>query len=366
MHRGTFVAGLALLCAGLAYAQAPAAETPKKASGFAVSPFGPMIDAVVPSPPTPFRGADGQWRLMYELHITNLADELLLTKIEVSGDVGTLKTFEGAELADLLKPVVKTDDPRKIGGGLRVIAFLSVPLPDGQAPQKVRHRLTIGGTTVELAPVALRAPKPIVIGAPLRGTDWMAANGPDNRSGHRRAMIPVNGNLAIAQRFAIDWIQLKTATATFTGDPMDNKNYQAYGADLLAVADGTVVATKDGIPENVPGVNSRAVPITLETVAGNHIVLDLGGGNYCMYAHLQPGSLRVKVGEKVKRGQVLGLLGNSGNSTEPHLHFQVMDGPSPLGSEGLPYHIDAFEVLGGKSAGKKENALPLQNMKVKF
>jgi len=94
--------------------------------------------------------------------------------------------------------------------------------------------------------------------------------------------------------------------------------------------------------------------------------MDLGRGNYCMYAHLQPGSLKVKAGDRVKRGQVLGLLGNSGNPTEPHLHFQVMDGPSPLGAEGLPYLIDSFELLSGQNAGKKENALPMQNMRIKF
>ena len=117
-----------------------------------------------------------------------------------------------------------------------------------------------------------------------------------------------------------------------------------YGAEVLAVANGLVVATKDGIPENVPGITSRAVPITSETVGGNHIVLDLGGGRYAFYAHFQPGSLKVKVGDRVTRGQVIGLVGNSGNSTEPHLHFHISDGVSPLGSEGLPY------VLTGRRA----------------
>ncbi len=84
------------------------------------------------------------------------------------------------------------------------------------------------------------------------------------------------------------------------------------------------------------------MPITLETVAGNHIDLDLGGGVYAMYAHLQPGSLRVKVGDKVKRGQLLALVGNTGNSTEPHLHFQLMNDNSPLGSDGLPYALSGF------------------------
>ena len=109
------------------------------------------------------------------------------------------------------------------------------------------------------------------------------------------------------------------------------------------------------------------MPITLETIAGNHVIVDLGGGHFALWAHLRPGSLRVKVGDHVKRGQVLGLVGNSGNSSEPHLHFQVMDGPSSLGSEGVPYAFDAFDQLdatGQISTKKKE--LPSDKAVVSF
>jgi murein DD-endopeptidase MepM/ murein hydrolase activator NlpD len=144
-----------------------------------------------------------------------------------------------------------------------------------------------------------------------------------NNSGHRRALIPVGGKAHIAQRFAIDWVQKRESGQTWVTDQLKNENYRCYGAEALAVADGVVVAVKDGIPQNIPGATSRAVPITLETVGGNHVILDLGQGRYAFYAHLQPGSLRVNVGDKVRRGQVVGLVGNSGNSTEPHLHFHI-------------------------------------------
>jgi len=137
-----------------------------------------------------------------------------------------------------------------------------------------------------------------------------------------------------------------------------------------------VTETKDGIPENVPGIDSRAVPITLETVGGNHVILDIGGGHFAFYAHLQPGSLRVKLGEKVRRGQVVGLVGNSGNSTEPHLHFHIENGSSPLGAEGLPYSLASFEVVGRgegwKPADAKgpaevhKNEIPMENEVVNF
>lgn len=133
---------------------------------------------------------------------------------------------------------------------------------------------------------------------------------------------------------------------TFSGDEKKNESYICYGQKVHAVANGVVTEVKDGIPQNVPGMDSRAVPITLETVAGNHIILDIGNGVYAFYAHLQPGSLRVKVGDRVKAGQVLALLGNSGNSTEPHLHFHLIDRNSPLGGEGLPFAYPSYSLLG--------------------
>jgi murein DD-endopeptidase len=217
---------------------------------------------------------------------------------------------------------------------------------------------------------------PIAISSPLRGDHWLAGNGPSNTSGHRKALIPIDGHAAISQRFAIDWVQLRDDGKTFHDNEKDNKNYLAYGNNALAVADGVVTEVKDGIPENVPGANSRAVPITLETVGGNHVILDIGGGHFAFYAHLQPGSLRVKLGDKVRRGQVLGLVGNSGNSTEPHLHFHIENGSSPLGAEGLPYSLASFEVVGNGWGWKPtdakgpaevhKNEIPMENEVVNF
>ncbi len=134
----------------------------------------------------------------------------------------------------------------------------------------------------------------------------------------------------------------------FHGDPKVNKNWVGFGTGVLAVADATVSATHDGIPENEPA-DKRAVPITLETIGGNYVILDLGAGRYAFYAHLQPGSLKVHAGDKVRRGEVLGLLGNTGNSDAPHLHFHVADANNPLGAEGLPYVSPSFVSPGGES-----------------
>jgi murein DD-endopeptidase MepM/ murein hydrolase activator NlpD len=225
-------------------------------------------------------------------------------------------------------------------------------------------------------------PAPVRIGAPLRG-EWLAANGPSNASGHRRTPLALNGAVAIAQRFGIDFLQVDSSDRTFRGDSTNNANYLAYGEEILAVGDGIVVATKDSIPENTPrSPVARAVPITLETVGGNHIVIDLGGGHYAFYAHVQPGSLRVRAGDRVRRGQVIALVGNSGNSTEPHLHFHIVDGiaagTSTLGAEGLPYELASFDLDGRCSIGVTgvrcarerpttvNRGMPLQNQLVRF
>ncbi|MGH2583434.1 MAG: M23 family metallopeptidase, partial [Dehalococcoidia bacterium] len=117
---------------------------------------------------------------------------------------------------------------------------------------------------------------------------------------------------------------------------------------------------------------------------GNHVVVDIGGGRFAFYAHLQPGSLRVQVGEGVTRGQVIGLLGNTGNSDAPHLHFHVMDGPEPLASNGLPYVFRSFESegtltntvddlvegqpaqIGPALAGRHRLQIPMNNQVVDF
>ena len=342
----------------------------------------------IPKPPTIAAGDGGSF-LVYELHLTNFAPaNVTLRKIEVltaGANVQTLLTLQDSALARALsRPGISgalIDRPR-LGGGLRAVAFLWVPVQD-TPPDRVRHRVTLevgsgdsvrtrtadGGETAVAADVA-------VIGPPLRGMGWLAANGPSNESGHRRALIPVDGTPSIAQRFAIDYVQVDSSGRTFSGDRANNANYYAQGEDALAVLDGVVAATKDSIPENVPGINSRAVPITLETVGGNHVIVDIGGGRYAFYAHLQPGSLRVRKGDRVKRGQVLGLVGNSGNSTEPHLHFHLSDSASPLGSEGIPYVHESFEVIGScrslmgnctrPAPETRRREMPFANMIVRF
>ena len=168
----------------------------------------------------------------------------------------------------------------------------------------------------------------------------------------------------ISRRYAIDWEQIKDG-ATFSGDSRDVRSYFAYGRPVLAVADGRVVTARDGLPDNVPGHGESfhpAVPITIETVAGNTITLDLGGGQFAYYMHLQPGSLRVKVGDRVRRGQVLARIGSTGDAREPHLHFEITTSSKLASGEGVPYLIDRYRCksASGGTMELRVHELPLQ------
>jgi murein DD-endopeptidase MepM/ murein hydrolase activator NlpD len=158
----------------------------------------------------------------------------------------------------------------------------------------------------------------------------------------------VNGRVWLAQRFAVDWEQLDANGRIYSGPREKLESYTIYGKSVLAVANAVVVSVTNGFREQTPGKYPSA--ISLDEADGNSVMLDLRDHRYALYAHLQPESIKVTRGQSVKLGQVIGLVGDTGNSLVPHLHFQVTDGPSSLASNGLPYEIDDFQVT-GKSSG---------------
>jgi hypothetical protein len=316
-----------------------------------------QIQATIPAPPTAFRGG-GAWHLCYEIHLTNFSSSAwALQGIAVSSETGAaLLTVPSAALGNVLfhpgySPNAQPPSLTDIAPGEAVIAYMWIDLQQNLAfPARLQHELTVRkageSNSVQVdsvsTPVLTDLPQ---IMPPLHGKNWVAGSAPSNSSPHRRTIIIYDGKPYIAQRYAIDWVQFGDDNRTYSGNPKDNRSYHCFGLEAYAVADATVVEVKDGIPENVPTENP-AVPINFETVAGNHVNLDLGGGVYAMYAHLQPGSIRVKLGDHVTSGQVIGLVGNTGNSSEPHLHFQLMNHNSPLASEGVPYTFTNFYVAG--------------------
>jgi hypothetical protein len=300
----------------------------------------------------------GRRHSAYELYVTNWGKTpLKITKLDVIGKdddkVVVNQSASDKQLAAMFMPIngdgTKPNDPGLKPGETGVFFIFTEWLPDQGDPDNFDTAITIeqhgersGSGTIQAPAIELDQDDPIVIQTPLHGKNWLAANAPSNTSAHRRAMLPVNGQPHIGQRYAIDWIQLGDDGKAFTGDEHDNKSYHAWDQEIHAVADGKIVEVKDGIPENVPDSGKLAVQITNDTLPGNRIIQELSEGHYAAYAHLRPGTIKVKVGDTVHAGDVLAHLGNSGNSTEPHLHFQVCDAPSFPASEGLPFAIDQY------------------------
>jgi len=134
-------------------------------------------------------------------------------------------------------------------------------------------------------------------------------------------------------------------------DPTQAANYPGYGALVFAVAPGQVVTTVDQFPEQVPGTVPPPGTFDAEHNEGNSVVILLRNGTYASYGQLQAGSVIVKPGAHVRRGQPIAKLGNSGNSSAPHLHFQLMSGPS-VGADGLPFVLGAFGYAGQIDAAR--------------
>ncbi|HYC21622.1 MAG TPA: M23 family metallopeptidase [Candidatus Bathyarchaeia archaeon] len=317
----------------------------------------PVLASVVVAP-IPVPQSDGQWKLVYELEVANATDQpMTIESLEVrepEPHEATVKTLSTKEIENNLVVPGNVKSPT-LGPGQAGILFVNLSFARReQVPARLVHRITattdqargsLPAKSVENAVARLQVDPavPISIGPPLRGDRWVAVASCCD-SYHRRAALPVNGRRTLAQRFAIDWIQLDAQNRMASGDPSRNESFPQFGADAIAVADATVVHVTDGLPNHTPG----ALPgdTTLANADGNSVVLDLGGSRFALYAHLQPASIQVHEGERVRRGQLLGRVGNSGNTDAPHLHFHVMDGPSPLASNGLPYVIDGFELIG--------------------
>ena len=204
------------------------------------------------------------------------------------------------------------------------------------APPERQDIVAIGGET------KVDGREVIILGPPLVGERYLSADSCCDATRHTRAALPVNGRIRLSQRFAVDWEQLDADGRIYAGVRENPESYTIFGKDVLAVSDATVVSVIDGLPNQPPGKLPVALPI--EEADGNSIVLDLGGERYALYAHLERGSISVRAGDKVYKGQVIARVGNSGNTLAPHLHFHVMDSSSPLASNGLPYAIDRFQI----------------------
>lgn len=353
-----------------------------KPDGLPAAPSFPLqLEMRVPFQPTAFPSADHVY-LMYELHFTNFEmNPVSLRRIEVfdadKKNARPIAALEASELDDLKQvvgswPSVGNTDSAELRSGQSEVLFLCIAFErSAHVPDNLRHRVLTTESAVEGAVVGTHNTELRVLGPPVKGADWLASDGPSNEeSNHHRRGLPIfGGRTLISRRYAIDWQQSESG-ATFSGDALDKGSYFAYGKPVVAVADARVVRVRNGLAENVPGHDEGfhpAVPITMQTLAGNFITLDLGKGQFAHYLHLKPGSLRVKAGDRVRRGQILAKIGSSGDAREPHLHFEVTDSPILMVGEGVPYLIDRYRVKSARDSWvNRKQELPMKDMLIDF
>jgi Peptidase family M23 len=364
--------------AGAAISSAPMRVTPPVADAYT-----PVIASVVGPPTVPFKGTDGKYHVSYDLDLQNASTmPATLQKLEVVDGADpkkVLASYEGDALLERLRTLngqagVVSDALIEPGAGR--LFYVDVTLDSLEhAPKAVLHHLALLGarsprsvvteaTPIDytITPFSISARAPMVLPPPVTGTGWVAVNACCALEfPHRPSDGSFSGQIVNSQRFATDWKRMNDDGAFYSGDQTKNESYVDYGAKVLAVGDGTVVDVVDTQEANEPGVlpakdPARAPLLTIGNSEGNQIIIDLGHGVFATYAHLQKGSPKVKKGEKVEKGQVIALLGNTGNSNASHLHFQLANGPSPAQSFGIPYVINRFEYGGQVPAEQFANA----------
>jgi Peptidase family M23 len=317
-------------------------------------------------PPSPFLQS-GVQHLVYEIRLTNYSFmPYTLDSIDVKAGDNT-GTFSGEKLKGLIRLLGdKTGHTpnQTLEGGRSFVVFLRVDFDlASEIPNVLQHTLHFTAEDksqhIVSAELKVRQNAPIVVRAPLSGPDWFAWGANGDNAPHRRALMVEGGHAWLAQRYAIDFVQFHMVNGkgeTWKGPEDQNSSYYCYAQPIHSAAAGKVIEVMDGLPENVPHSNKFAIDLTWQNAGGNHVVVDIGFGLYAFYAHMKPGSIAVKAGDVVTAGQVLGHVGNTGSSTEPHLHFHIIDRPNFLSGQGVPYEFENFSTSGQIDAHEDEKS----------
>jgi hypothetical protein len=305
--------------------------------------------------PSGFPATDARDHLVYEVRLDNPNDaRVTLDRLEIVDEGGRVLKSLGPKAIGLVTFGLGPSGffPTRVlePQGFAVVLVDLRMRPDVAMPQTLAHRFEVtldpnGSATTETVTIAetdVSTQELTVFGPPLSGKDLAVFGCCSRPFGHRLAM-GIGEEITVAQRHAIDFVRMSRGLSTFSGNGRTNKSYYIFGDPVFSMAAGEVVAARDGVAENLPG-ESPSDPGP--NGGGNFAEVDVGGGVHVVYAHLREGSVAVEVGDIVTRGQMLGRVGNTGSSSEPHLHIHVMDGPggeSGSDSDGLPYVFDSFQ-----------------------
>jgi len=304
------------------------------------------------------RGDDGMDHVEYELLVVSVfAEPVTLSSVAVLDPAGKeLMKIEGDALAAATQTLFAKTATPVVPPSAAVSVDIDLILPPDTVPERVTHKITyalaahtesavmIGIPEIDGPEVAIDRQPATVIKPPVKGDGWLATTACCKPNVHRDLRAAIDGNrIETAETFAVDWAQVRN-DRVYDGDGSANAQYYSYGADVLAVADGTVVSIQDGKPEAPPNV--LMVPQSMSDYGGNQVILDIAPNVFAIYGHLQPGSLKVKVGDVVKAGAPLARLGNTGPSLGPHLHFGLVDRPNLWAGRSLPFVFESFTLVG--------------------
>ncbi len=337
------------------------------AGAWAVDPTPPQLTADYIFSPSILIQHDS-YNLVYEMRLTNYAPNAsTLESIDAIAGSNVF-SYSGTALRNLLKPVgqpvfVGTNTIVEPGQTLVVYFTLAFSAP-AQIPSQIAHVLHVLSAdgslhTLQVPAIAVNPALPPIVAPPLRGSNWLAGDASHNGApfddvdgtidaAHRRTVLSNFGQAFLAQRYAIDYLKYKIVNGrgeTFAGPASQNSSYFCYGESIYNVAPGRVIEVYDELLDNIPH-QKPAYALNFVNAGGNHVIVDIGNGHYAFYAHMKPHSMppAIKVGAFVSAGQVLGQVGNTGSSTEPHLHFHIVNGPSFLAAQGIPYEMNAFSA----------------------
>jgi hypothetical protein len=335
----------------------------------------PIVVAPIPQAAiVPVQGSDNRWHVMYELQLTNTlagpADLLGVTVVDADRGRPLLRLNADQLIAgEYLHTLTRTTaETTRFEGNQARILILNLSFRSRRSvPERITQRFDVEGSEpfneppTDIEGETPASPTPInfryaggqvrtsrhsvpVLTPPLRGREWLSSNAPPGPTSHVNAIVGLDGKPQAAERWAADWIRIDPSGRVYTGDRTNPENWFGYNVPIHAAADGVVTATHDGMPNQVPG--TPAMGLTFAQLPGNYVAERIRGGFTAVYAHLVPGSVAVKVGQRLRTGQRVGRLGNTGGSLAPHLHFHIVNGSDVAASDGFPFVFNSFALAG--------------------
>jgi murein DD-endopeptidase MepM/ murein hydrolase activator NlpD len=255
----------------------------------------------------------------------------------------------------LAQPSIKTTNPPSTGElkptpSPTTAELKPTPPPTASSPATAEPKPTKPPTTVTPTPITIPASTPPQPSAPVvpdkqktelyppfRGTWVVVADGESREAASQ--------SLPLQQQYSYAFSGIEADGSRYKNDGRANEDYIGYEREILAPASGTVVEVIDGVHENSPGMRNLYILI------GNTIIIQHSNREYSVLSFLKQGSIRVKVGDKVTRGQTIAQCGNSGNTTEPALHYHLQDSPYLQTAKAVKFYFERIMIT---KDGKKE------------